>query len=596
MRITPTRPTLITLTALLVPLVCQAQTITTFAGGNPDSLGDGGPATKANLVEPTAVAFDSAGNLYIADYMQNRIRKVSLDGTISTVAGNGTQDSTGDGGPATSAAIHLPWGLAVDNAGNIYFAERVKNKVRRVSPAGIINTIAGTGTPGFSGDGGPADHAQIYNPFGLAVDTAGNLYIADTVNQRIRMVNTKGIISTVAGRGTVSAIGDGGPAVNAGLSSPAAVAFDAVGNLFIAEGNRIRKVNTSGIISTIAGNNSSGATGDGGPATSATLATPQGVIVDGLGNVFIADSFNNRIRKIDTGGIITTIAGGHIGAIGDGGPAVNANVAEPTGLALDCGGNLYLADTNHNLVRKIAAIASVGPAITAVLNGASLLPGITPNAWATVKGTCLASLTNTWDKAIVNGKLPVNLNDVAVTVAAKAGYVYYVSPTQINFVVPDIGFGPQQVVVTNGSLSSPPFSVTSTQYGPAFFAWPANQVVATRQDFTWAVKDGTFSGATTIAAKPGEVIILWGTGFGPTSPATPVGVQVPLDAIYSTPPPTVSVNNLPATVYGSALAPGNAALYQVAFQVPTSLADGDWPVVATIGGAQSPSIVLSVKK
>jgi len=592
------RLSLAALTILAAQSLCHSQIITTFAGGGDSNIpGDGGPANQGSLNEPRNVAFDALGNLYIADYMNHRIRRVSSTGIISTVAGTGTPDSTGDGGLAINAAIRLPVGIAIDNAGNLYFSENVTHKIRRIDPAGIITTIAGTGTPGFSGDGGPAAKAQLYGASGLATDASGNLYVADTNNQRVRKIDTTGIISTVAGNPTGGVYGDGGLATATRLSSPAAVALDAGGNLYIAEGNRIRKVNSAGIISTIAGTNAADATGDGGPAISATLASPYGVIVDASGNIYIGDSFNNRIRKVDTSGIITTIAGGHFGAIGDGGPAVDASLALPGGMAFDSAGNLYFADTNHDLVRKISGLGA-GPVITSVLNGASLLPGIAPNTWATIKGSNLSSVIDTWDKAVINGKLPASLDGVSVTVAGQPAYIYYVSSGQINFVVPDIGFGPEQVIVSNASGSSAPFTATSSQYGPAFFLWPGSQTVATRQDFTWAVKNGTFSGTATTAAKPGDVVILWGTGFGPTSPLAPVGIQIPSDQTYSTGTlPAITINNVAATVYGAALAPGNAALFQVAIQVPDSTPDGDWPIQATIGGVQSQTgAVLSVRK
>ena len=582
---------------ILLAQFCQAQTITTVAGADPSQLGDGGPALNSTLTEPTAVAFDFSGNLYIADYQDNRIRKVDTNGIITTVAGNGTADTTGDGGPAVNAAIHLPWGVAVDGAGNIYFAERIHNRVRRVDPRGIITTIAGTGTPGYSGDNGPSEKAQLYNPTGLATDSAGNLYIADTINKRIRMVKRDGTIVTVAGNGLPNETGDGGLATAAQINTPTGVAVDSAGNIFITEGSRVRKVNAAGIISTFAGTGTPGATGDGGQAISATLQAPQGVAVDGAGNVYIGDTSNNRIRKVDTAGIITSIAGARPGPVINGGPAANTSVGA-IGLALDCSGNLYAADSGHNLVVKISGLATAGgPSICAVLNGASLQPGISPNSWATVKGLGLGSSPDTWEKAIAGGKLPTTLDAVSVTIGSKPAYIYYVSASQINLLVPDVAPGPQQVVVTNGSSSSQPFTVQVSQYAPAFFEWPGNQAVATRQDFSWAVKNGTFSGTTTVAAKPGDVIILWGTGFGPTSPLAPVGTQVPGDTTYSTPPPGVTINNIPATVYGAALASNNAGLYQVAIQVPDSLADGDWPVQTSIGGVPSPSgVIISVKR
>jgi uncharacterized protein (TIGR03437 family) len=245
-----------------------------------------------------------------------------------------------------------------------------------------------------------------------------------------------------------------------------------------------------------------------------------------------------------------------------------------------------------------AASIPLPPVVTSLVNGASFQPGIVPGSWATVAGVNLSAVTDTWAKFIVNGQLPTMVDDLTVAVGGQSAYPYYISPGQINFVVPDVGPGPQDVIVTNSVGSSAAFSAMVSQFGPAFFGWPNNQVVATRQDFSLAAQAGTFPGVTTVPAAPGDVIILWGTGFGPTTPAAPTGVEIPSDQLYSTSPlPTVTVNNVPATVYGAALAPGFAALYQVAIQVPTSLTDGDWQVVASIGGVSSPSgMVLSVQQ
>jgi uncharacterized protein (TIGR03437 family) len=205
----------------------------------------------------------------------------------------------------------------------------------------------------------------------------------------------------------------------------------------------------------------------------------------------------------------------------------------------------------------------------------------------------LASQTDDWGKSIVNGQFPVALDGVSVTIGGTPAYVNYISAGQINVLAPDVGAGPLPVIVTTPTGTSTAFTVTSNQHGPAFFEWPNNQPVATRQDFTYAVKAGTFAGLTTVAAKPGEVVILWGTGFGPTNPVAPEGTAVPSDQTYSTTTlPTVTVNDVPATVYGAALAPGFGGLYQVAIQVPDSITDGDWPILATIGGVQSPAGVL----
>jgi len=229
-----------------------------------------------------------------------------------------------------------------------------------------------------------------------------------------------------------------------------------------------------------------------------------------------------------------------------------------------------------------------------VVNGASFLPGIVPNSWTTIQGTNLSSTTDTWDKNILNGSLPTILDGVSVSIGGKPAYIYYISPEQINAVAPDVGAGTLSVTVTNSNGTSASVSVVSQTVGPGFFLWVGKYAVATRLDFSWAVKNGTFQGVTTTPAKPGDVIILWGTGFGPTSPAAPVGVQVPADKTYATSGlVSVTVGGMPAQVYGAALAPGFAGLYQVAIQIPPSVPDGDLPVVATVdGGTQSPTSAL----
>ena len=240
--------------------------------------------------------------------------------------------------------------------------------------------------------------------------------------------------------------------------------------------------------------------------------------------------------------------------------------------------------------------AQPSPEITSVVNAAGFQPGIAANSWITIKGTNLASTTGDWSNSVVNGRLPTSLDGVSVAIGGKAAYVYYISPGQLNVLAPDIPAGPVTVTVTTPVGTAVSFASNASPYGPAFFLWPGSQAVATRQDYSYAAKAGTFAGAATVAAKPGEVIILWATGLGPTLPATPSGVSVPLDGSYPTASsPTVTINNAPVTVYGAALAPGSAGLYQIAIQVPGTLAEGDWPIQTTIGGATSPAgIVLSV--
>jgi hypothetical protein len=344
-------------------------TISTVAGnGTQGFSGDGGPATDADLSSPFGVAVDAAGNLYIADFYNNRVRKVSTSGTITTVAGNGTTGFSGDGGPATNASLYNPAGVAVDAAGNLYIADTSNERVRKVSTSGTITTVAGDGTQGFSGDGGPATNASLNQPYGVAVDAAGNLYIADTSNGRVRKVSTSGTITTIAGNGTSRFLGDGGPATDAGLTYPQGVAVDAAGNVYIADpfDNLVRKVSTSGTITTVAGDGTQGFSDDGGPATNASLNLPTGVAVDAAGNLYFPDPYSNRVRKVSTSGTITTVAGnGTFGFSGDGGPATNASLRYPYAVAVNAAGNLYIADQGNNRVRKVAA--SVPPLLSGTI-------------------------------------------------------------------------------------------------------------------------------------------------------------------------------------------------------------------------------------
>ena len=339
--------------------VDAAGVITTVAGtGQRGYSGDGGPAASAQLGLLRGVAVDGSGNLYIADARNHRVRKVDATGAINTVAGTGERRYGGDGGPATSAQLGRPQGVAVDSSGNLYIAANYNRRVRRVDAAGVINTVAGTGQWGHSGDGGPATSAQLRSPHGVAVDGLGNLYIADTYSSCVRRVDTAGVITTVAGTGEWGYSGDGGPATNAQLQRPRGVAVDGLGNLYIADSDNhcVRRVDTAGVITTVAGTGERGYSGDGGPPTSAQLRSPQGVAVDGLGNLYVADYLNHRVRRVDAAGVITTVAGtDERGYSGDGGPATSAQLGAPRGVAVDGSGNLYIADYGNGRVRKVDA-------------------------------------------------------------------------------------------------------------------------------------------------------------------------------------------------------------------------------------------------
>jgi sugar lactone lactonase YvrE len=327
--------------------------------------GDGGPATAAALAQPTGIAIDGANNLLIIDTFNNAIRKVDTSkGIISTVAGNIQYVVVTDGGLAIEPTFTQPHGITVDTAGNVFIADTFNNVVRKIDAAsGNVSTIAGNGTAGFSGDGGPATAASLNQPYAVAIDGAGNLFIADTVNNVVRKIDAMtGNISTVAGNGSFGLSGDGGPATAASFNLPYGLAIDKAGNLFIADtfNNNIRKVDAmTGNISTVAGNGQFGPLkdGDGGPATAASLNLPFGVAVDKDGNLFIADTFNSAIRKVDaTTAIITTIAGNNgPGFGGDNGPATAATLDQPNDIAIDGAGNLFIADTINNVVRKIDA-------------------------------------------------------------------------------------------------------------------------------------------------------------------------------------------------------------------------------------------------
>ena len=333
--------------------------ITTIAGnGTAGFSGDGGQATCAELNNLYGVALDAAGNIYIADQSNNRIRKVDAStGIISTIAGNGTAGFSGDGGPATAAELNAPVDIAFDAAGNLYISDQVNFRVRKINTSGIITTFAGSGMTGYSGNGGPATSAQMSYPYGIAIDAQGNVYFADAVNSVIWKVNTSGIISTFAGTGTRGFAGDGGPANNAELDYPYGIAFDPSGNLYIADADnvRIRKINTSNTISTFAGDGTNNFNGDGGQATSAEFNFPNSVASDVSGNIYIADSGNSRIRKVNvSSGIINTFAGSDkSGFSGDGGPATNAELFIPSGVTIDNSGNVFIVDEANNRIREV---------------------------------------------------------------------------------------------------------------------------------------------------------------------------------------------------------------------------------------------------
>jgi hypothetical protein len=349
-------------------------TIVTVAGnGTAGHQGDGGPATSAELFVPTGVAFDGGGNMFIADYSNSVIRRVdAATGFITTIAGTGAAGYSGDNGPATDAQLNGPTHVVFDRTTNLYITDANNNRIRKVDVGtGVITTVAGNGTAGFSGDGGPGTNAELNFPDGVALDAAQDVYIGDARNNRIRKLDVStGVITTVAGNGTAGYGGDGGLATNAELNFPSRPALDSNGNMYIADyqNNRVRRVDAStNTITTVAGTGIAGFSGDGGPAASAELNGPISVTLDAVGNLYIGDISNERIRVVnmttnavsllgvtlEPGEIGTAAGNGSAGYSGDGGPAVSAQLNFPTGLLVDSQGNLYFADANNNVVRRV---------------------------------------------------------------------------------------------------------------------------------------------------------------------------------------------------------------------------------------------------
>ena len=336
--------------------------IETVAGtGQAGYSGDGGQATAAGLDQPFHCDLDHERNLYIAEAANHCVRRLDLrTGVITTVAGRGRAGYSGDGGPATEATMNEPYAVQVDRNGDLYIVDRLNAVVRRVDAGTAdISTVAGTGAKGYAGDGGPGTQAQMREPNDCYLDGNGGLLIADIQDQRVRRLDLRsGTISTFAGTGEKIGSGDGGPASEAGINGARAVCGDGQGNIYICEreGNSVRKVDRGGTITTVSGTGEKGYSGDGGPAAQATFNGPKAIRCDGAGNIYVVDTENHSVRRIDSAsGVVTTVAGGRRGGGGDGGPATMAEMDRPHGCVVDESGNIFIADSNNHRVRVVKA-------------------------------------------------------------------------------------------------------------------------------------------------------------------------------------------------------------------------------------------------
>jgi len=555
----------------------QEYIISTIAGTNVQGFsGDSGPATSAQLGLPGRIALDSSGKLYIADGANNRVRLIS-GGTITTVAGTTTAGFSGDGKAATAAQLNDPIGVAVDSSGNLYIADAGNNVIRKVTTSGTISTIAGNNTAGYSGDTGDATKAQLNDPVAVAVDSSGNVYIADANNSAIRMVTGTTITTIVGSYAT--------PFTQ--LNHPDGLALAPGGVIYIADtGNKRIAKFASGALTSFAGNGSSAFSGDNGPALKASLNDPVGVAVDSAGNVYIADTFHNRIRKVSTNGIITSIAGtGSAFYGGDGSPASGAGLFFPHDIVVDSSGNVYVADTSNNVIRLLTPRTPVLFA-KGVVNGASFLPQVSPGALASIFGSSFAF----GNAAASTSPLPTVLGPVSVTVNGRGAPLLFVSPTQINFQIPwETELGNAIIFVSVNGLMSNSISVPVLTAAPGLFMLPSGRAVVQNSDFTLNGPGNP--------VKAGGTIIAYLTGSGPVSPAVASGAPAPASPLsVVTSDKSATIGSTAATVSFAGLAPGFVGLLQMNIVVPSTLAAGDYPLTITVHGETSNSATISVSK
>ena len=626
----------------LAPALCQAQalpayTISTIAGNCNTAIanpcpgnygGDGGPALNAYMFGPSDVILDSSGSIYISDTVNNRIRQLyTANGTtnIQTVAGDGTAGYGGDGTTVTSTPstveFYNPGGITFDSNGNLYISDYFNYVIREVNAVtDIISTVAGDNTlgAGYTGDLGPATSAQLSRPSSVAVDSGGNIYIADPDNNVVRVVCANqtpvachglppGDINTMAGNYADGAgfTGDGGPAANALLSDPVAVLLDPAGNLYISDSGNdaIRMVNPSGIITTVAGSpaslNPAGYSGDGGPATQAQLNNPKGIGLDASGNLYIADRVNAVVRMVTPAPnrTIYTIAGNNIrgaGYSGDGGPATNAQLNSPSGVAA-YGGNIYIADSQNNVIRMLTPPAQT-PQINAggVVNGASYTAPVVPGSIADVFGTFFLTSTS------IDTTLPLetSLQNLSFEFSGVQGAapLYFASGTQANIQVPWEVSGQSAVTLAatlNGTTGASQ-AVNVAAFAPAIFT------TNSQGTGPGAIQDSSYNliSASNPAIAGTTTILIYCTGLGAVSANQPA-TGSPASLIELAPTAnqaTVTIGGVTENASFSGLAPGFVGLYQVNALVPSGVSAGSAvPVTISIGDATSNMVTIAVQ-
>jgi uncharacterized protein (TIGR03437 family) len=560
-----------------------------FAGsGQPFHYsGDGGPAISARFYQPGAIARDAAGNLYVADTGNSRIRKIAPDLSVRTIAGWGGAGFSGDGKAAVNAQLSAPAGVAVDAAGNVYVADTGNHRVRRIDQSGTIATIAGTGVAQYSGDGGPGVLAALNAPAGLAVDAAGNLYIADMGNHAIRKLTPAGFISTVAGTGARGFSGDGGDPASAQLDSPTAIAIDGDGSLLVADsGNhRIRRISPESSL---------------GPGTIATIPDPNaalwrrpaGLAVDANGNFYVADQDDERVFRVEPNGRVTTVAGtGAAGFSGDSGPPLETLLSSPQGLTTDPLGNLYICDAGNNRIRKLmaAATAPAPAAALTVVNAASFAPGpIAPGEIVSLIGDGIGPV-QPLPMDMSSGAAATQLGGVQVLFNGIPAPILFAGPNQINAQAPYAlagAAGVQVEVVAQGTTRAKASAAVSAA-SPAIFTLGGGVGQAAALN-----EDGTLNSSSNPAPR-GSIVTIFATGEGVRTPPAVEGLPAPWPAPAPVLPLEVRIGNYPADIVYAGAAPGLIGVLQINARVPSGYApSGSVTVTLQVGSAASPSTVV----